>query len=251
MMTKQVRRSIITLFVLLASMSACQSFDNGGRRYPSTIGTFNESGDFIINPTTILDSLNHGETNVFSPVLATPSDEAILPAGSIYWTQSEYLQAANALSQVVWGESLEGWLVYYLYFNKDCDDSLGGFHSLDIIYYKTISTGLQKMYTARYIQIYPLAGMVSWGGNTDFPISEGWAAIDLTEYKVTADDALRLVEENGGKKARARVQNDCTMSVSLPTGKNDNRWDIAYYYGVNFEMVVDPYSAKYEVYVRK
>jgi len=238
---------IIILFILMGIFSACQSTENLDRRYPSTIGTFNNTGDLTINPMTILDALNRGEINVFTPTLATPSDNTIMPSGSIHWTQSDYLKVADALSQFVWKEPLKGWFIYHLTFNKECQDNLNGFDSADIIYYKTIGGGWQKTYTARYIQIYPLAGIVSWGGETEFPISDGWATIDLTEFKITADDVLQIAEENGGQDARLRVGNECNILISMPNHNNDDRWNIGYYYGVNFEMVVDPYSGKYEV----
>lgn len=233
--------------VLTVFIGACQPFGSQDRKYPSTIGTFNDTGDFIINPTTILDSLDRGETNVFSPTLATPSDDTILPSGSIQWTQSDYLKVANALSQFVWKEPLDGWLIYYLRFENTCQDNLSGFDSFTAIYYKTIGRGLGKMYTARYIEIYPLASIVYWAGDTEFPISSGWAAIDLSKFKITADDALRIAEENGGIETRARAHNYCSISVNLPAHKNDQRWDVAYYYSPSFEIIIDPYSGKYEV----
>lgn len=239
-------RSIITLFILMGTLYGCQSIEGQNRKYPSTIGTFNDTGDFTINSMTILDSLNRGELNVFTPTLATPSGDAILPSRSIHWTQSDYLKVADALSQFVWKEPLDGWLIYHLAFNKECQDNPGGFDSAEIIYYKTIGAGAQKMYTARYIQIYPLAGIVSWGGETDFPISDGWAAIDLTEFNITADDVLQIAEENGGKEARLRAGNKCNILISTPNHNDDNSWNIGYYYGVNFEMIVDPYSGKYQ-----
>lgn len=237
--------------MLTISIGACQSFDNGERKYPSTIGTFNVTGDFLINTTTILDSLDRGETDVFSPTLATPSDDAILPDGSIYWTQSDYLKVANALSQFVWGEPVDGWFVYYLHLKKECDDNLDGFDSFSAIIFKPVRWGLRKMYTARYIEIYPLAGIVYWAGDTSFPVSDGWAAIDLSKFKITADDALRIAEGNGGKEARTRIQNGCSISISLPAGKNDNRWNVSYYYTANFDMMIDSYSGNYEIYIRK
>jgi len=248
MMNKQAisRRSLITLFGLLITVNACQSLENEHNKYPSTIGIFNETGSVTINPTTILDSLNRGEINVFAPIVATPSDNAILPPGSIQWSQSDYLKVANALSQYVWNATFENWLVYYLAFGNECQNNLGGFDFAEIIYYKTIGVGWQKMYTARYIQINPLAGIVSWGGETDFPISDGWAAIDLTEFTITADDALRIAEENGGKDARLRSGNECTILISIPNHNDDTNWNVGYYYGINFEIIVDPYSGKYE-----
>lgn len=246
-MRAKTRKAIIISLVLIVTIGACQPIGNQNHKYPSTIGTFNDTGDFIIDPMTILDALERGETNVFSPTLATPGDDAILPSGSIQWTQSDYLKIANALSQSIWNEPLDDWLIYYLRFENTCQDNLSGFDSFEAIYYKTIGAGAQKIYTARYIEIYPLARIIYWGGDTDFPISSGWAAIDLRKFKITADDALRIAEENGGVETRVRARNECSISINLPDGNNDGKWDIAYYYSPIFEIFIDPYSGKYEV----
>src|SRR5437016_1341185 len=120
---------LIIFFMLIVTVGACQPVGSQDRKYPSTIGTFNVTGDFTINPTIILNSLNHGEANVFTPTIATPHDNIILPSGSIQWTQSDYLKVANALSQFVWRESLDNWLIYYLRFKNTCQDNLTGFDS--------------------------------------------------------------------------------------------------------------------------
>jgi hypothetical protein len=240
-------KSIAIFLVLIVFIGACQSFGHQGRKYPSIAGTFNVTGEFIINPATILDELDRGERNVFQPMLATPSDDTILPSGSIQWTQSDYLQVANALSQLVWNETLDGWLIFFLAFQNTCQDNLSGFDGFEAIYYKTITGGFGKVYTARHIEIYPLASIVYWAGDTDFPISSGWAAINLRKFKITADDALRIAEENGGAETRARAHNDCRIGIYLPAHTSDNRWDVAYYYSPRFEIYVDPYSGKYEV----
>jgi hypothetical protein len=248
----KIINTVVSLFILIVAVSACQPYRNQqGRKYPSTPGTFNVTGNFTINPTTILDSLDHGKTNVFTSTVVTHTDDTSLPSGSVQWTQSDYLKVANALSQFVWNEPLDGWLIYFLSLENTCQDNLSGFDSFVAIYYKTIGSGWGKMYTARYIEIYPLASIVYWAGDTDFPISSGWAAIDLSKFKITADDALQIAEDNGGIEHRTRVHNYCNVSITLPTGKDDNRWDIAYYYSPSLEMVIDPYSGEYEILVRK
>lgn len=241
--------SVLSLLLLIVAMSGCQSFGSQDRKYPSIAGPFIDTGDFMINPATILDSLDSGETNVFTPTLATPSNDTILPSGSIQWTQSDYLKVANALSQFVWNEPLDSWLIFYLTFKNTCQDNLSGFDGFDAIYYKTVSGS--RAYTARHIEVYPLASIVYWGDYADFPISSGWAAIDLSKFKITADNTLRIAEENGGAETRVRAHNDCRISISLPASKEDNRWDVAYYYSPSFEILVDPYSGRHEILVRK
>lgn len=237
---------IIIIFLTIVTIFACQLPGDKEPEYPSTIGTFPETGNYAIDPETIIESLDHGVTNVFMPLLATPSVDTILPSGSIHWKQSDYLKVANALSQFVWKEPLDGWSIYHLDFNKECQDNPSGFDSANIIYYKTIGVGWQKMYTARWIQIFPLAAEVAWGSGKNFPISDGWNAINLTKFKITADDALRIAEENGGKEARSRVGNGCSILINARNHNKDDRWDLGYYYGVNFEMIIDPYSGKHE-----
>ena len=84
------------------------------------------------------------------------------------------------------------------------------------------------------------------GRGTNFSIIDRWYTVDLTSYKITADDALQVAEENGGKEARSRVKNDCRILIRTPNHENDDRWDVSYYFGVNFEMLVDPYSGQYQ-----
>jgi hypothetical protein len=97
------------------------------------------------------------------------------------------------------------------------------------------------------MEIYPSANIVSWGGNSNFSGFDKWNSFDLRKFNITADDALQLVEENGGKEARSKNKNDCRILVKT-SAQNNGSWDVSYYIGASviFEMLIDPYSGKYE-----
>lgn len=243
------QRAISFLFLIVLITFACEPFnDQTVHSNPSSLSSYVESGDYIINPQTIFASLDRGEIDVFTPLPATQDPNTqLLPSGSISWTQSNYLKIAEALSQYVWQDTLTGWTVYYLAFDNQCQDNPVGFDSLEITFFKTIEVNGREFYTARHIKIYPLASIVSWGGGTNFSISEKWYGIDLAKFKVTADDVQQMAEANGGAAARLGVENDCRILIRTPNHDNDDRWDVSYYFGVNFEMLVDPYTGKSQI----
>ena len=242
------RASPILLLILLV-VYACGSLDNQGQNYPN-LGANEFSGDYLINPDTILDALKRGDTDVFLPMLATPGpDDDLLPPGSFAWTQADYLNIASALSQYVWKETMEDWSVYYVYLNRDCHNDLGGFDSFVAIYFKVINVNSQNEYTTRQIDIFPLARQVTWGSGSNYPrpFLRDWNSADLSNFKVTADEALQIAEDNGGEDARLRVSNNCNISVSSPHN-NDDDWSVSYYFRASFQVIVDPYNGKFKTF---
>jgi hypothetical protein len=243
-----LEKTPIVFFLIVLTITACRSSDSQLYQYPN-YGTFEQTGDYLINPETILQSLDKNGSNIFMPVLATPGPDAqLLSPGSVPWTQLEYLKIVNALSQLVWKETMEDWDVYYLSFRRECQDNPIGFDSFDITYYKIIEVNSEMVYTARQIEIYPLASQVSWGGGSIFPrpLLGGWNSIDLIKSKITADEALKIAEENGGKEARSRVRNDCNILVRAPHNSEDS-WHVSYYFSTTFEVTINPYTGEYKI----
>ncbi|MGA7194273.1 MAG: hypothetical protein WBW94_11645 [Anaerolineales bacterium] len=215
------------------------------RRYPDCLTCYHDMGGYEINPETILESLNRGETNVFMPELATP--EAPIYEGSLAWHQSDYLKIAGALDQFVWKDNLKDWSLYGVDFYADCQNNPNGFTLGDFIFFKSVFYDGEITYTAREIQITPQYRDVAWGGGTAFPRPIlGWDSVNLSNFKFNADDALLIAEENGGKEARVSVQNMCRVIVGISgyTG-----WEV-YYDGNNgspsflFKIQIDPYTGK-------
>jgi len=243
--------TIIVLCLLLAVSVSSGLFEDQIQQYPTTISAFSNTGDFMIDPETILESLDHGETNVFMPAIATPEVYSPPDRHLIYsWSQSDYWKIANALHQHIWKEALEDWKLYRMFFYTDCADELNGFAIGDFVVFKAVIDQWKVRYAAHEIVIHPLVNSVSWGGNGNFPRPLlGWKSIDLGRLKVTADDALRIAEENGGRTVRWGVGNECRIDILLRSDV-DNGWSVDYSNNSGlpiFEMHIDPYTGEYKI----
>jgi len=255
--TKRLTRSLLIALVIVLCLVLYIAiisgvFNDQIEEYPTTISSFSDTGNYKIDPETILESLDRGETDVFKftaspPEVYTPPDKDIIYS----WGQFDYWKIASALHQFVWQEDLlDEWKVFGMYFYTDCSDKLNGFAIGDFIYFKPVYTPWTIGYTAREIIIHPLVNSVSWGGNTVYPRPFlGWKEIDLKNLTVTADDALRIAEENGGREARLDVDNECDISLSIGFNTK-NGWSVNYMQrdGVpRFEIDIDPYTGEYKI----
>jgi hypothetical protein len=220
--------------------------EHGTHLYPEGPASYFNTGEYAINPKTILADLDQ-KNKVFTPII-TPV-EVPLPTGSFPWRQSDYLKIATQVHTLVWKESLENWKLYELHFDTGCHDNPNGFDSGEATYFKPIEINGQQQYTARGIGVYPLFRQVAWGGETTFPHYWllDWNAYDLEKLKIRADDALEMAEKKGGKESRLKVNNTCSLSVNL---LSDGWWHVKYFDkgGMNiFSMTIDPYTGKYNI----
>jgi len=67
----------------------------------------------------------------------------------------------------------------------------------------------------------------------------------LSRLKITADDALKIADDNGGKSFRLASANQCQISMILAPD-SDTGWDIGFddNHGRNFNIHIDPYTGK-------
>ena len=214
---------------------------------PTGLSDYPDKGYYKMDTETILNSLDQGEANVFTPILATPEAYEYLYTEPFPWKQSDYLKVADALHRYVWGETLDGWSVYNLLFYGDCRNDRVGLDHAKITYFKAV--GAQD-YTAREIDIAPLFGEADAGGGANFPRPLfGWNSINLKGLKVTADDVLGIAERNGGDKARLAVENACRVFITLMPSASRKGWLVSYYSNTSaktiFEIAIDPYTGWY------
>jgi hypothetical protein len=101
------------------------------------------------------------------------------------------------------------------------------------------------MYAARIIEIEPYFSWVRWGGGIYYPkpILHKWKSIDLSDASFTAEKAVQVAEENGGKEARLREDNQCNISVD---SEGDRKWRVDYF-GADFEVLVDMRTGKVKI----
>lgn len=258
-MNKQLRnwRLVISLALLTALMILFgQMFvflfgENYGRS-PAYLSVYPDSGYYEINPETILASIDQGEMDVFVPFYGD-ADRSEPYYDSIAWTQSDYLKIANVLSLKTWNEPLDlrGWQVIDMDLMQDCDNDTHGFHTFTITYYKALGvTNWERRYLSRLIEIYSWQGLIRWGKDASFsaPLLLGWDGFDLTQFKITGDDAIQIAERNGGEDARQSVDNSCVTVLSanqlapLPHRVN---W-LVNYEQADFYLHIDPYTGEYE-----
>lgn len=243
--------TIIAYTVLLLIDSSIY-IDQAGNPNPSIASGYENGGFYKIDPETILGSLDQGKANVFTPFSGDPNNTGVsdLP---INWTQSNFLKVANALSQVVWHEPLDlkNWNIYDVSFQKVCEKDPSGFDEFEITYYKAVKTGWNMEYTARYIWMRPWEGVVQWGGDETFITSfwKAWHGLGLITFKISPETALQIAEQNGGKKARSKSENQCNISIFMPA-ENKDMWFVNYHQISplpDFSIVVDPNSGSYTV----
>lgn len=225
-MNKNTLKRLIIIAVLLIALYiyVFDPFIEQVRRYPTGLSDFREkTGNYKIDPATILTSLGNEEAVVFFPEVVTPEAPEI--KSPISWQQSDHLEVANELHKFLWKEPMGEWNLYYMNFNTTCSDNPSGFGLGDFYLFKTKFTYGTLGYTTRELLISPQFGNVTWGDGANFPYPLlGWKSIKLDKIKITAEEALRIAEENGGRKARLAVNNECTIQVRL-TGDNA-RWEV-------------------------
>ena len=215
---------------------------------------------YTFNPQTINASLDRGDIDVFSVAPPEPEDgwPRLWPPGSFAWNQKDYMKIANALHQFVWKESLEDWQLVYAGFQvRQCHDVLGKFDIAALSFYKR--NGVRNIVHGMWID--PLHGIVTIGDDSGYVGI--WKGIDLKNIPVnSADTALQMAEENGGREARLLAKNECYIYIlfapyvlkhsflSHPFYRYDWGWSIRY---VNdaltaiFNMTIDPYTGKYKI----
>jgi hypothetical protein len=220
--------------------------------YPS-----NNVGFYQFNPQTILASLDRGETDVLTPFLGN-SDDMTVKYDNIAWTQSDFMRVANALSQKVWHEplNLNIWGVFFTFFEGQCNAQFGGFYAFEITYYKTVKVGWDVTYVARHIDLTAWNGIAEWAGDGEFstPFIFGWRNVGLAEVRTTAEQAVCIADENGGKIVWLNNEKTCMVYVDMDKNNRDTggNWLVHYYnfaLQTSFDGFINPltgefYSAK-------
>ncbi len=222
---------------------------NEGERIPGYLSSYPEIGNFRINPYTILEELEQGENNVFTPLMEDPNSVESLTNITFYWTQADFLKIASSLGAILWNDPMEfgNWSIYDFYFHRGCDDHPNGFGYGEITYFKSSVVNEKKVYATRHVEINPYYSMVRWGSGATYPqpILHKWSGFNLTETKITIEEALRISEEHGGEDARRQVNNQCLIVVSV--FRNIDKWSVEYI-STPFSLLIDPYTGEYEIF---
>lgn len=194
---------------------------------PGSIGSFNVIESSLIDPTTILSSLNSDNQGVFEFKSGLPDNPEFVT--SVEWRQKDFTNLATGIFNIVWNESANDWRLYKMDYYTECNTP-DGFSSGEILFFQQDISN-NKKYSARSILMDPENGYVAWGSSTDYrrPLF-GWKAINLSEVTVTAEDALQKAEVLGGKKIRQSWNNECSIFVALwPEDLGRYEWRVDYW----------------------
>jgi len=194
---------------------------------PMSFGSFKIIKNSMIDPETILSSINHGDQTVFNFETGFPPND--LPfVTSVEWRQEDFLKLATSIFHAAWNESINDWTLYRMDFYTRCDDLLG-FSEGEAYFLQETSD--RKKYSGRGIEMEPEYGYVMWGGDTyrRRPLF-GWKVINLNEMTITAEEALRRAEARGGLEFRQSIENECDIDLQLwPEVYGRYAWRVHYW----------------------
>jgi hypothetical protein len=198
------------------------------QRYPTGVGSFNNIQYYRFDPDTSLEPSEYGLQTLFE--LQSDFTQNPVSDAPILWTEENYDEIVKKVSLFAWHESLDQWYLYRMIFRTDCSDDPKGFYWAEYIFFKESAVAGKKDYSARAIFIRPEYGDIAIGSDTDFPRPFwGWKYIRANSIKVTAEKALQLSEERGGKQARLAMNNQCSVYVSMnPDGYDFKGWNVDY-----------------------
>ena len=210
---------LFAVSVLLFSMFACNSDESEG-----ITTTFEQY--YSIDPQSLLESL---EKESFTPVDTVP--EIPLPDQQIpvNWNQADYLRIVDAVFKNAWDESVEGWSLKSMSFALNCTKIDYGFQNAHFRYFKNSRVQEREVRFERSIHIDPRSKSIYVLEFEYFPRLTDWDSVDLAQVRYSADDALRITEENAGQEQRLTVENECDISLLLsPDSPRYRGWDVRY-----------------------
>ena len=125
-MIEKIVKTIPTILILLAIVGCNDPFSDQVIRYPTGLGGYNDIRYYSFEPEMIFRTLEQGQGEIYKPS-QTHLENNLFPSGSFPWGQQDYLKVANALNQVAAKDTLDGWAVYLMSFDRDCADNPTGF----------------------------------------------------------------------------------------------------------------------------
>ncbi len=245
-------RKWFVLFALIAVWSMMMSC------YISGESESMESSDFryyTIDPATLLESLDRGDTDAFK--LFTTTAEAMptpFPyTDSVSWSQTDYFRVAQALYQQAWQEPLEAQNIYYMSFRTNCAEIEQGLFSwAKIDSFKVVQTGKEETRIEYRNSIWPSNHSVTAFKWEYTPNINKWEPLDLTQFQISAKEAIQIAEKSGGAEKRLKYENDCRITA-IALGSKGNVWDVSYRNNRDgrrytiFNIAVDAQTGSFEV----
>ncbi len=145
---------------------------------------------------------------------------------------------------------LNTWLIIDMTFITGCTDVLIVFYHAQFIYYKMDLFNGQKSCIVHLITIDPAYHVGSIIEKVFYPVNKYRPVIDLDKLKISAEDALRIAETNGGYEMRSAIDNACYISLaSVTENTNGCVWKVDYIAyqdpnEKNITIYINPYTGE-------
>lgn len=213
---------ILILTVLSAVMLSC----NIGQT-EEQITLFDQY--YTIDPNTLMDSLQNGDMDAFTPVSEEPERVPIDQQVPVDWLQADYFYIANTLYESVLGKTLQGWQLNSMDFQLGCSKIRNGFQNGRFYFFKAVKEKEQESRILRFIDIDPRGNFIHVKEWEFYPSLVNLEIIDSPNLKISADHALQIAETSGGEEKRQSVGNACDISLVLsPDNASYRGWKVNY-----------------------
>lgn len=233
---------ILAILVLLSATLSC-NFEETEEK------TNLFSHYYSIEPEVLLEELEEGQTNVFSPIadepVDIPPDQRIL----VPWTQDDYLRIAKALYEFVRDETLDNWQLNSMNFALGCDEFDTGLQDGNFEFFKIVKDNERESRIVLIINIRPEGRHVFITENKFYPKLVDWSSIDSEQNRLSASQVLQIAENAGGQEKRLSVENACNISIWLsPDSARYEGWVVHYYRRDDgtalFQVNIDPVTGE-------
>ena len=212
----------LAFLVLISAMPSCKFSETEKR-----MNLFNHY--YTIEPSSLLDTLKTGKTNVFSPIAEEPAHIPPDQQIPVTWTQDDYLRIADSLFEFIWNDNLDGWKLNSMHFALGCANYSVGFQNGNFRFFKNIEKNGRESRIVRIINIDPRSKFVFVTENEYYPKLVSWSSIDIGRTQLSARDILKIAENAGGHEKRLSVENACDISMLLsPDYASYNGWEVDY-----------------------
>jgi gamma-glutamylcyclotransferase (GGCT)/AIG2-like uncharacterized protein YtfP len=230
--------NIITLFI-----SSCGLFLDE----KETSETISEK-EYSFDPNTILGSIKSGDTDLFIPITIAPESYQQSNSKMVNWNQSDYVAVAEAIFNYVWHDLDDGWKLQVIDLSVDCVAVANGPQKAFFNFYKIIKNEKNYSRFVRYVYIYPQNGVIHVYEYKITPSISEQKFIEIDKIEIKGDDAIRIVEQNGGADIRSSVDDECYVYSVLSPNSKKNEWQVSYYNykGLTlFSATIDILTGKY------
>jgi len=245
----QVWLILLTFVTVLMMTSGCYALFDDAKEIEKN----DEYRSYAINSMTILESLDRGDTNVFMLLEATPKASTSQPSNRVSWHQADYFRVAQALHQQSRQEALGEQNLYFMSFTMDCAEiEQGTYTDATFSSFKIITNGKEETRVQYSIVIKPSENLVRTYKGEFTPNIKIKEPLNLTQYRISAEEALQIAEKNGGAEERLSYKNNCEIYSRAPVS-DANGWEVSYsnnrdqMWRTIFDIVIDSQSGTFKV----